>query len=51
MGNLTNVSKNGLLLIEKDNHIYTHSFEKKGYYNEKKDKVILVQGLKDIIKR
>lgn len=51
IGNLTRVSKNDLLLIEKDNHIYTHNFKKKGYYNEQLDKVISTQEVMNEIEK
>lgn len=51
VGNLSRVAKNDLLLIEKDNHIYTHDFAKKGYYNEELDEVITTQEVKDIIEQ
>ena len=51
IGNLSDKAKNDLLLIEKDNHIYTHDFAKKGYYNEELDEVITTQEVIDIIEQ
>lgn len=50
IGNLSDKAKNDLILIEKDNHIYVHSFKKKGYYNEQLDKVIPTEKVKKKVK-